>query len=124
MDYAMIVAGGQGLRMGGDIPKQFLPIGGRPVLMRTMERFAEYSEDTKYTLEDAVIPADWQFAVSNEPLPGKTAEVTVREQRWPGGPAATRSRYHASSRNALRTTTSQESGRWCRHGWRGRPSTA
>ena len=50
MDYAMIVAGGQGLRMGGDIPKQFLPIGGRPVLMRTMERFAEYSEDLQIIL--------------------------------------------------------------------------
>ena len=29
--------------MGSDIPKQFLPIGGKPVLMRTMERFREYS---------------------------------------------------------------------------------
>ena len=44
MDYVIIVAGGKGLRMGSDIPKQFLPIGGRPVLMRTIERFREYSE--------------------------------------------------------------------------------
>ena len=43
MDYIIIVAGGKGLRMGGDIPKQFLPIGGKPVLMRTIERFREYS---------------------------------------------------------------------------------
>jgi len=43
MDYVIIVAGGKGLRMGGDIPKQFLSIGGRPVLMRTIERFREYS---------------------------------------------------------------------------------
>lgn len=43
MDYAIIVAGGKGLRMGGDIPKQFLPIGDKPVLMRTIERFREYS---------------------------------------------------------------------------------
>ncbi|MDE7455700.1 MAG: 2-C-methyl-D-erythritol 4-phosphate cytidylyltransferase [Prevotella sp.] len=42
-DYVIIVAGGKGLRMGGDIPKQFLPIGGRPVLMRTLERFRAYS---------------------------------------------------------------------------------
>lgn len=42
MDYAIIVAGGKGLRMGSDIPKQFLPIGGKPVLMRTLERFREY----------------------------------------------------------------------------------
>ena len=43
MDYIIIVAGGKGLRMGSDIPKQFLPIGGKPVLMRTLERFRDYS---------------------------------------------------------------------------------
>ena len=43
MDYVIIVAGGKGLRMGSDIPKQFLPIGVKPVLMRTLERFREYS---------------------------------------------------------------------------------
>lgn len=42
-EYVIIVAGGKGLRMGSDIPKQFLPIGGKPVLMRTIERFREYS---------------------------------------------------------------------------------
>ena len=43
MDYVIIVAGGKGLRMGSDIPKQFLPISGKPVLMRTLERFRQYS---------------------------------------------------------------------------------
>lgn len=42
MDYVIIVAGGKGLRMGTDIPKQFLPVGGKPVLMRTVSRFREY----------------------------------------------------------------------------------
>lgn len=41
MDYVIIVAGGKGLRMGSDVPKQFLPVGGVPVLMRTISRFAE-----------------------------------------------------------------------------------
>ena len=50
MDYIIIVAGGKGLRMGGEIPKQFLPIGGKPVLMRTLERFREYSKDLKIIL--------------------------------------------------------------------------
>lgn len=36
----IIVAGGSGLRMGAGIPKQFLPLGGRPVLLRTMEAIA------------------------------------------------------------------------------------
>jgi len=50
MDYIIIVAGGKGLRMGTDIPKQFLPIGGKPVLMRTLERFREYSADIQIIL--------------------------------------------------------------------------
>jgi len=50
MDYVIIVAGGKGLRMGSDIPKQFLPIGGRPVLMRTLERFRAYSADLQIIL--------------------------------------------------------------------------
>lgn len=35
----IIVAGGSGTRMGASVPKQFLPLGGRPVLMRTIEAF-------------------------------------------------------------------------------------
>ena len=50
MDYVIIVAGGKGLRMGSDIPKQFLPIGGKPVLMRTLERFREYDTDLQIIL--------------------------------------------------------------------------
>ncbi len=50
MDYAIIVAGGKGLRMGSDTPKQFLPVGGTPVLMRTIRRFKEYSGDVSVIL--------------------------------------------------------------------------
>ena len=50
MDYIVIVAGGKCLRMGSDIPKQFLPIGGKPVLMRTLERFREYSANLQIIL--------------------------------------------------------------------------
>ena len=50
MDYIIIVAGGKGLRMGSDIPKQFLPIGGKPVLMRTLERFRAYSSSLQIIL--------------------------------------------------------------------------
>ena len=57
MDYVIIVAGGKGLRMGTDIPKQFLPIGGKPVLMRTIERFREYSPSLQIIL---VLPKNQQ----------------------------------------------------------------
>ena len=41
--FAVIVAGGSGKRMGLGTPKQFLELGGRPVLMHTIERFKEYN---------------------------------------------------------------------------------
>ena len=41
--YAVIVAGGIGTRMGTDIPKQFLELAGKPVLMHTIERFLTFS---------------------------------------------------------------------------------
>lgn len=55
--YAILVAGGKGLRMGGDIPKQFLPIGGMPVLMRTVEVFRQAYSDIHIIL---VLPASQQ----------------------------------------------------------------
>ena len=42
--YALIVAGGKGLRMGAEIPKQFLLLKGKPVLMHTIEAFANISD--------------------------------------------------------------------------------
>lgn len=39
MIYAAIAAGGVGSRMGADIPKQFLKVGGVPMIVRTISRF-------------------------------------------------------------------------------------
>ena len=36
--------------MNSDLPKQFLPIGGRPVLMRTLEAFRGYSKQISILL--------------------------------------------------------------------------
>ena len=57
MNAAIIVAGGKGLRMGADLPKQFLPIGGRPVLMHTLEAFVRAIHDIRLIL---VLPRDQQ----------------------------------------------------------------
>ena len=56
MDYAIILGGGKGLRMGADVPKQFLEVGGIPILMRTIMRFREYG-DVNIIL---VLPKDQQ----------------------------------------------------------------
>lgn len=39
MNSAIIVAAGSGTRFGSDVPKQFLEIGGKPLLIYTLERF-------------------------------------------------------------------------------------
>ena len=57
MNYVVIVAGGKGLRMGGDVPKQFLLLGGKPVLMRTIERFHAFDAQLQIIL---VLPPDQQ----------------------------------------------------------------
>lgn len=40
--YVIVVAGGKGLRMGADIPKQFLPVHGMPLLMHTLSTFHSF----------------------------------------------------------------------------------
>ncbi len=57
MDYVIIVAGGKGLRMGMDLPKQFIEINGLPILMHTIRQFRAYSNDLQIIL---VLPKDQQ----------------------------------------------------------------
>lgn len=55
--YVIIVAGGKGLRMGSDLPKQFIPVGGKPILMHTVEKFAQWDPRARLLL---VLPAEHQ----------------------------------------------------------------
>lgn len=55
--YVVIVAGGKGLRMGGDLPKQFLPMAGKPVLMHTLDTFHRWNASAVIIL---VLPEDHQ----------------------------------------------------------------
>ncbi|MFZ1237249.1 MAG: 2-C-methyl-D-erythritol 4-phosphate cytidylyltransferase [Prevotella sp.] len=57
MDYIIIVAGGKGARMGTDLPKQFLAVGGRPMLMHTIQRFYDYDSKLNIIL---VLPHEQQ----------------------------------------------------------------
>ena len=58
----VIVAGGKGLRVGADIPKQFLPLAGKPMLMHTIERFYEFDN----TIEIVVVLHPDYFALWND----------------------------------------------------------
>jgi 2-C-methyl-D-erythritol 4-phosphate cytidylyltransferase len=50
LKYAIIVAGGAGVRMGKAIAKQFLPIGRLPVLMHTLNKFYTYDVELQLIL--------------------------------------------------------------------------
>ena len=45
--FAVIVAGGSGSRMNTEIPKQYLPVSGLPVLMHSINAFHNYSQDVE-----------------------------------------------------------------------------
>lgn len=88
--YVVIVAGGKGTRMGADVPKQFLPIGGRPVLMRTLERFYEFDPEMHLVV---VLPADqqdywrtlcerYQFDLPHALATGVPPVSTLRAMDW------------------------------------------
>ena len=63
--YAIIVAGGSGSRMNSELPKQFIPVGGTPILIHTLKRFTDYSSGIKIIL---VLPeneiANWEVIAS------------------------------------------------------------
>lgn len=57
--FVIIVAGGSGSRMGTEIPKQFLELAGKPVLMHTIQIFCDYDPDCELIL---VLPEkQWEF---------------------------------------------------------------
>jgi 2-C-methyl-D-erythritol 4-phosphate cytidylyltransferase len=55
-NYAIIVAGGSGSRMQATIPKQFLLLNGTPVLMHTLQAFAQSQANPHLIL---VLPANY-----------------------------------------------------------------
>jgi len=76
--YAIIVAGGTGSRMQRDLPKQFIELAGKPILMHTIDRFYTYNPDIRIVV---VLPQDqlqvWrelckkhQFRIFHMTVPG------------------------------------------------------
>lgn len=63
----VIVAAGQGTRLGGAVPKQYLPLGGVPLLLRALRPFTAHP-DVAHTVvvlppADAATPPGWLAAV-------------------------------------------------------------
>lgn len=96
-NYVIIVAGGSGRRMDTDIPKQFLLLNGRPVLMHTCETFYRFSNALSLIV---VLPAEhiatWEALC-------ETHSFNILHQIVIGGPQ----RFY-SVRNALKTLSNLE----------------
>jgi 2-C-methyl-D-erythritol 4-phosphate cytidylyltransferase len=89
--YAVIVAGGSGIRMGTTVPKQFLNLHGKPVLLYTLNTFLKAYED----LEIILVVADDYLKTANDIM--KSTIGPTRIKLASGGP----NRFH-SVRNGLR----------------------
>jgi len=54
--YVIIVAGGKGVRTGWDLPKQFILLAERPVLMHTISAFYDFDPSIRIIL---ILPEDY-----------------------------------------------------------------
>jgi len=54
-EYALIVAGGKGTRIKSNVPKQFIELNGKPILLHTIDAFHRYSKSLTVIL---VLPED------------------------------------------------------------------
>lgn len=76
--YVIILAGGIGSRMETSIPKQFIPIAGKPVIMHTIEKFHDFDPKMKIiiTLPEAHISlwknlcSEFNFAIEHQIVRG------------------------------------------------------
>ena len=77
-NYAIIVAGGSGSRMRSTVPKQFLLLKGKPVLMHTIEKFYNTVSQPQILLALAVgyhtywaqLCADYNFVIPHQVVSG------------------------------------------------------
>jgi 2-C-methyl-D-erythritol 4-phosphate cytidylyltransferase len=73
--YVLIPAGGSGSRMGSHVPKQFIPVVGKPVLVYTIEAFIRANPETEFVL---VLPKEhfntWEV-IKKEFLPAQNIKI-------------------------------------------------
>lgn len=87
----IITAGGIGKRMGSTIPKQFIEIGGKPILLRTLEVFHAFEPKAQIII---TLPNEWKTYWSDLL---KTFNCVIKHEIVDGGDE----RYH-SIKNALK----------------------
>ena len=79
----IIVGGGSGKRMGGNVPKQFLPLSGKPVLWHSIQRFREYDPEIRIILVlSAQGIALWKNLCTERNLPVDYDIIEGGEERY------------------------------------------
>ena len=76
---AVLPAGGLGKRMGGNIPKQLMVLGGKPVYRYSLETFLEMDEIAEVVM---AVPADWKDHFEKEFSHPKLKIVVGGAERW------------------------------------------
>ena len=76
---AVLPAGGLGKRMGGNIPKQLMVLGGKPVYHYSLETFLEMDEIAEVVM---AVPADWKDHFEKEFSHPKLKIVVGGAERW------------------------------------------
>ncbi len=74
---AVIVAGGSGLRMKISVPKQFLPLMGKPVLLHTLDTFLESYSDLEVILVLPVAHLDTGIRIAEQSIDPKRVKITT-----------------------------------------------
>ena len=92
MNIAIIFAGGSGIRMGAGVPKQFLEINGKPVIIHTLQLFQYHREIDKIYVSIIADYEDYMKELVDEYRLTKVAAV------FPGGETAQDSIYNALKR--------------------------
>jgi 2-C-methyl-D-erythritol 4-phosphate cytidylyltransferase len=69
---AVIVAGGSGVRMGTDVPKQFLHLKGKPIIWHTVQQFFYAYYDIQIVL---VLPASYVAEAATYFEPAQLAHI-------------------------------------------------
>ncbi len=92
MNIAIIFAGGSGVRMGAGVPKQFLEINGKPVIIHTLQLFQFHNEIDKIYVSILADYEDYMKDLVEEYHLSKVAAV------FPGGETAQDSIYNALKR--------------------------
>ena len=73
---AVLPAGGLGKRMGGNIPKQLMVLGGKPVYRYSLETFLSMDEIAEVVM---AVPADWKDHFEKEIFGDKVGDENLRE---------------------------------------------